>query len=246
MGFCSGVVEYQLMSDSGHNGTLSADQFYAQGVLNVVRNFVSEFAERGELNTLRQVVTDGDELLGGVVGQMPERFTEEELIQPMLEALGYEDVVAQPADLVRDQRSIPDFKADGVAASCVCIVEAKKFGALDLSGEQSTAEEEVAEYLGENALTKYKRDLDRQYLMGLGTDGLAWLLYGKNLDTGEQTAIHAASLQEPMQQAVLANQYEDSTGDSWVTDQRPSVQEEFVSRFTAEAASHAVRSELLD
>lgn len=228
------------MSDSDRNGTLSAEQFYAEGVLHVVRDFVREFAAEGELNALGGVVTDDDEFRGGLVGQMPERFTEENVIQPMLEVLGYEGIVPQPADLVKDQRSVPDFKAGGVAASCVCIVEAKRFGELDLSDEQSMLEEEVLEYLGENALTKYKRDLDRQYLMGIGTDGITWLLYGKDLDTGERAAIHSASLLEPFHQAVLAQQYEDSTGDSWVTDQRPSVQKEFVPLFTADAASEAV------
>lgn len=82
--------------------------------------------------------------------------------------------------------------------------------------------------------------------MGIGTDGIVWLLYGKQLDTGEQTAIHAASLQEPIRQAVLAQQFEDATGNSWVTEQRPSVQEEFVPQFTADAASEAVISELLE
>lgn len=32
-------------------------------------------------------------------------------------------------------------------------------------------EDEVMEYPDENALTKYKHDLDRQYLIGLGTVG---------------------------------------------------------------------------
>jgi len=76
--------------------------------------------------------------------------------------------------------------------------------------------------------------------MGLGTDGLVWLLYGKDLDTGEQTAIHTATLREPFRQAVLAEQFEDPTGDSWVTDQRPYVEDEFVSLLTAAAASEAV------
>ena len=58
--------------------------------------------------------------------------------------------------------------------------------------------------------------------------------------------MHAASLQEPIRQAVLAAQYEDETGDSWVTDQRPYVQDKFVSFFTADAASEAVIAELRD
>ncbi len=234
------------MSDSNRNGMLSAEQFYAQGVLNVVRDFVEEFATRGELNALNQIITEDEDLLGGVVEQMPERFTEEKLIRPMLEALGYEDIVAQPADLMKDQRTVPDFKTGGVAIPCVCIVEAKKFGEIDLSDEQSEVKDEVTEYLGENALAKYKRDLDRQYLMGIGTDGLMWLLYGKNLDTGQQTVVRTVSLREPFRQAVLAEQYEDATGESWVTDQRPHVQAEFVPRFTADGASDAVMTELQD
>lgn len=228
------------MPDSNRNRTLSADEFYAQGVVNAIQEFVQEFATRGELNALRQIVAGEESFRGGMVGQMPERFTEDNFLQPVLEALGYTDIVSQPADLVRDQQSVPDFKADGVASSCVCIVEAKRLGRLDPPDSQPVVETEVQEYLGENALTKYKRDLDKQYLMGIGTDGLVWLLYGKNLDTGEQELIHAASLREPVRQAVLAQQYEGATGDSWVTDQRPNVQEEFVSLFTADAASEAV------
>lgn len=232
------------MPDSDPNKRLSAEQFYAQGVLNSVRDVVDAFATHGEVNALRRIVVGDEEFRGGLVGQLPERFTEDELIRPVLETLGYTGIVSQPADLVRDQRSVPDFKVNGVAASCVCIVEAKKLGAMNLSESQSSLEDEVIEYLGENALAKYKRDLDTQYLMGLGTDGLSWLLYGKNLDTGEQTAIHAASLHEPVRQAVLAQQYADATGDLWVTEQRPYVQEEFVPLFTADAASEAVMGEL--
>jgi hypothetical protein len=228
------------MSGSDRNGTLSPDQFYAQGVLNVVRDFVQEFASRGEAGVLRRIIAGEESFRGGTVGQMPERFTEDELIRPVMEALGYTDIVSQPADLVRDQRSVPDFKTGGVAGSCVCIVEAKRFGRLDPPDKQPAVEDEIMGYLGENALTKYKRNLDRQYLMGLGTDGLVWLLYGKDLDTGEQTAIHTATLREPFRQAVLAEQFEDPTGDSWVTDQRPYVEDEFVSLLTAAAASEAV------
>jgi hypothetical protein len=232
------------MSDSNRNKTLSAAQFSAQSVLNVVRDFVEEFAARGELNALNQIITEDEDLLGGVVEQMPERFTEEKLIRPMLEALGYKDIVAQPADLVKDQRTVPDFKTGGVAPSCVCIVEAKKFGEINPSDEQSEVKDEVTEYLGENALAKYKRDLDRQYLMGIGTDGLVWLLYGKNLDTGQQTVVHTVSLREPFRQAVLAEQYEGATRESWVTDQRPHVQEEFVPLFTTDGAYEAIIASL--
>lgn len=232
------------MSESDRNGTLSAEQFYAQGVVNVIREFVDEFASRGELHALRQIVVNEGELRGGVVGQMPERFTEETLIRPLLETLGYTEIVPQPADLVKDERRVPDFKAGGVEDSCVCIVEAKSVGRLAPPGEHRAVDEEVQEYLGENALAKYKRDLDKQYLLGVGTDGLVWVLYGKNLETGDQAAIHVASLREPVRQAVLAQQTEDATGDSWVTDQRPSVKDEFVPLFTADAASEAAATAL--
>jgi hypothetical protein len=232
------------MSDSDYNATLSADQFYAQGVVNIVRDFVGEFSSRGELNALRRIVEDGEDLQGGVVGQMPERFTEDKLIRPLLEALGYEGIVSQPADLVQDQRSVPDFKTGGVAESCVCIIEAKRLGRLALSDEQHIVEDEILEYLGENALTKYKRDLDTQYLMGIGTDGVVWILYAKNLNTGERTAIQAASLREPIRQAVLSQQYDGEPGDSWVTDQRPYIKKEFVQYFTADSASAATTAAL--
>lgn len=228
------------MSDPTENQTLSAGQFYAEGVLQTIRQFVTDFGSRADLHSLRQIVDGDEEFLGGIVRQNPERYTEDNLIRPLLETLGYENIISQPADLVKDERSTPDFKVNGVAPSCTCIVEAKRLGRFDPSHEQNQINQELSAYLDENALTKYKRDLDTTYLMGIGTDGLTWVLYGKHLDTNEQTIINTASLHKPVKHAVLAQHTEDTTGDSWITTYRPYVQDHFVSTFTANAASQTV------
>lgn len=237
------------MSDTYSDSTLCSDQFYAQAILTQITAFVEKFKEKGELNALRNVIEQRRELQGGIVGQMPERFTKDELISPMLDDLGYQNITAEPADLVHDQHTIPDFRVEGVDETCVCIAEAKRLGRVpELDAEQTEVELEVEKYLNENALTKYKRDLDVRYLVGIGTDGIVWILYGKDLETGTQTAVHAVSLRETFKQAVLEQQHDSDNNDEnderWNVTHRSILKEKFVPRFVSNRIADRVASKL--
>ena len=219
------------------NGKLTEDQFYAQSVLNSIEGFITEFETRGELSKLLEILEkDTADLVGGIVGQKPERFTESKLIQPMLRSLGFDEITSQPADLVPDERRRPDFLLDGVDKRCVCIVEAKRFGRLNEgAGDSNLAEKEIQKYLSENALAKYRRDLSVRFLIGIATDGLLWTTFAKNLKTGTQGNVNGpCSLNKTFKQVVLARQYPETVDDRWRVTERDRIQDDFIATFISD------------
>jgi len=67
----------------------------------------------------------------------------------------------------------------------VCLVEAKAANRELMTGAKQDATADIREYLEEDTFCKYLRDLDHQYLVGIGTDGLRWTLWVKDLETGK-------------------------------------------------------------
>ena len=65
----------------------------AERVRQQLRTFPLKFRELGECGKLSQILTDGQTqtLPGPYVGQQPEMFTEQYLIEPVLHGLGYTD-----------------------------------------------------------------------------------------------------------------------------------------------------------
>jgi len=68
----------------------------------------------------------------------------------------------------------------------VCLVEAKAANRELMTGAKQDATADIREYLEEDTFCKYLRDLDHRYLVGIGTDGLRWTLWVKDLETGEK------------------------------------------------------------
>ena len=93
----------------------------AQRTLDAIRSFVTEFTHRQEIGELGRLV-DGKQIDDGLLGQAPEDFTEHELVQPCLHALGYTDpqretpgmadpqLRRQPTRFPKVERSRPDYR----------------------------------------------------------------------------------------------------------------------------------------
>ncbi|MDZ5811538.1 hypothetical protein U4E84_09295 [Halorubrum sp. AD140] len=229
---------------------LDAEEFHAQAVLNAIEGFIDEFDDRGEIATVREILQkDYKDLRSGIVGQKAELFTEKNLILPTLHALGYDpdEITAQPAELVPDERSRPDFRIEGVHKACVCIVEAKRFGNLSGSSDsENIAEKELQEYLSENALVKYKRDLNVKYLVGIAADGIRWSLYVKNLESGEQKGIEQYSLAETFETAAFARQFPNQVDEKWNIEHRWEIRDGFIPKLAAPKLTNRIDEAIND
>lgn len=233
------------MVNSRENHELLPNQFYAQGVFNVFSRFVNEFHERGAVSELK-ALSNGKQFQGGIVGQKPELFTERTLIGPCLSQLGYTNIVEQPADLVKDEQSVPDFKVEGAGNDCICIVESKRFGKHQ-RGNNDEATEELSRYLDEYALAKYKRNQDVQYLIGIATDGVNWVLSARDRETGRQENRTAhISLKEVFEKMISAKQYPESMESRWKVKERNNIQDGFVPRFVAQSVRESAIDALSD
>ena len=226
--------------------SLCPDQFYAQNVLQCVQSFVDVFNECGEVGAARRILDGETEFRGGIVGQQPERFTEDKLIHPLCEVLDYRGIVAQPADLVPDERRVPDMLIEEFDDECICIGEAKRFGFLEEtvdSNGQNIAEREMKTYLQENALAKYKRDLDVTYLVGIATDGVVWSALGKQLETEETANLAQESLDQTFGQAFLAKQFPREVAQKWRVTERKRLVKNFIPLFEASALKESLLQE---
>jgi hypothetical protein len=54
-----------------------------------------------------------------------------------------------------------------------------------MRGTKQDATADIRQYLEEDTFCKYLRDIEQEYLVGIGTDGLRWTLWMKHLHTGE-------------------------------------------------------------
>lgn len=133
-----------------------------------IEAFLDEFEGR-KITTerLTAVIENGDKLIGADIGQQPERFVEDHLIFPILDALGYEFTPRPNSVSIGDEDEYPDFRVDNLTESVI--------GENKSINNATTAQTELRSYL--NA---------EQYEYGFATDGLKWGVYGVNVDdTGE-------------------------------------------------------------
>ncbi|MCL9813968.1 hypothetical protein [Natranaeroarchaeum aerophilus] len=235
-----------MTEDSWHHGSvLNADQFAAQRTLPKIQRFVEEFQDRNELSELQTILTSSARLGGNVVGQRPERFTEEFLIEPCLEALGYENIRARPSELATTNRKEPDYAVEADYEDLICLVEAK---ALTLLGQETTLEEnsdveQIRGYLEENFSTKYRTGLQQKYLVGILTDGVYWVLFGKPVGCSDPEPLHGISLKPTIERAIKAKQHPTQTSDSWRVEERNRLEADFSSRFSPNQVYKAILSE---
>ncbi|RCU45905.1 hypothetical protein DU504_00440 [Haloplanus salinus] len=166
---------------------------YSDRVRRQLRTFPLKFRELSEGGELRRVLdaTGTKTLRGPIVGQQPEVFTEQYLIEPVLHALGYTDpaspeydgtgghFVRRPTTFRTVEKKRPDYLLKRVDPSLVCILEAKAANREQKSERAATTD--IREYIEVNTFCKYLRELDHEYLIAIGTDGLRWTLWRSRL-----------------------------------------------------------------
>lgn len=214
----------------------SEDERAAYSVYQRLTEFVTEFEERTTASGSLESILGGEDFLGGYVNQKPEFFTEEQLIEPVLEALGYREVRWRPHGLIKDERNQPDFQILDPPPQTVCIVESKRLG---LDGD---AKEQAERYLREDTFVKYEPDRDCQYLVGIGTSGVDWSLYAKPLGVAEPTELATATIEDELLELVNAHRRETEPAERLIEDTWDELRDGFVSSL----AKHDLRQSLRD
>lgn len=186
-----------MADDSDLHPTLHPDYQIAERVRLQMELFAQKFRDLNEGGQLAEILRNPGTLPGARVEQQPEVFTEQYLIEPVLHGLGYrsptsEEYDAGDAHFIRRpityrkiEPSHPDYLLKNVGDAVVCLVEAKAANREHMGGAKQAATADIRQYLEEDTFCKYLRDLDHEYLVGIGTDGLRWTLWMKHLHTGE-------------------------------------------------------------
>ncbi|WP_337653132.1 hypothetical protein [Halomontanus rarus] len=141
-----------------HSGT-------AEQLLRVLENFADEFLRRGVPVHLNQVINEGQNINGKKIGQEPERFVEEHLIWPSLEAFGYE-YWPQPYYYPRWDRLTPDFGVQNFECGFDCTV----FGEVKVPNNFDEAKRNIYQYLNSD------RD---EPAIAFATDGVKWRIFAR-------------------------------------------------------------------
>jgi len=219
--------------------------------------FPRKFRELGEGGRLAKLLRSTRTLEGAPLEQAPEVFTEQYLIEPVLDGLGYLNPISEeysgqephfirrPSTYADVEPNRPDYLLKNVDSSVACIVEAKAANKERMSGAKQAATEDVRDYLEENTFCRYLRDIDLRYLIGIGTDGLRWTLWMKDLET-EQTfeASPKVDLSPVIERTALRLQVIDgeASGDGGTEVARKILYEEFVPAFAADNVLDHVES----
>lgn len=180
----------------------------AERVRRQLRTFPLKFRELGEGGKLSQILTDGETqtLPGPYVGQQPEMFTEQYLIEPVLHGLGYIDpasteydgtgphFVRRPTTFRSVESKRPDYLLKQVDPSLVCILEAKAANKEQKTRRAATSD--IREYIEVNAFCKYLREMEHEQMVAIGTDGLRWTLWHSHLHEDTQGQVCRINLTE--------------------------------------------------
>lgn len=186
------------MSDGSElHHTLKPNYQLAERVQIQTEVVARKFRELNEGGQLAKILRSTSTLPGARVEQAPEVFTEQYLIEPVLHGLGYLNPISddytgdgphfirQPITYRKVEPRQPDYLLKNIDPSVVCIVESKAANREQMSGSKQDATADIREYLEEDTFCKFLRDIDQRYLVGIGTDGLRWTMWMKDLETGE-------------------------------------------------------------
>ena len=178
----------------------------AERVRQQLRTFPLKFRELGEGGKLSLILTDDETkpLPGPYVGQQPEVFTEQYLIEPVLHGLGYINpasteydgsgphFVRRPTTFRSVENKRPDYLLKQVDPTLVCILEAKAAN----KEQKRAATSDIREYIEVNAFCKYLREMEHEQMVAIGTDGLHWTLWSSHLDKDTQGQVCRIDLTE--------------------------------------------------
>ncbi|WP_312912790.1 hypothetical protein [Natronosalvus caseinilyticus] len=145
--------------------SITDHSWFAQRLLRILENFADEFSRRNAPAHFEQVATNDTIIDGTKIGQEPERFVEEHLIWPTLEAFGYE-YWPQPYYYPRWDRLTPDFGIQNFD----CRVDCTVFGEVKTPNNVDEAQENVTKYLNSDCA---------EPAIAFATDGVFWRIVAR-------------------------------------------------------------------
>ncbi|MDL5361713.1 hypothetical protein [Halalkalicoccus sp. NIPERK01] len=235
----------------------SPDQYIAEDVRQRLRTFPRRFEQLDAVSELRSLLTEKSVLRGPMVHQKPESFTQQYLIEPILDGLGYPSPSSEAyggdgPHFVRDpsakhviESKRPDYLLDTGEGTTICLLEAKAANRERVDGSPRDATEQVGMYTDENVFSKYRHTVDQQYLAAIATDGFRWKLWGKDVIGGDgaeliQTYDFSPSIQTISDRLSVI----ESTISMSSARIRRDLETEFVPYFGAENLPNALSDEL--
>lgn len=186
------------MTESGASPIDSPDQYVAEKVCQRLETFPRRFEQLDAIGELRNLFEENTVLSGPRAHQQPESFTQQYLIEPIVDGLGYpspssEAYGGKGPHFVRDptanhviERKRPDYLLDTAEETTVRLLEAKAVTRERVDGSLTEATEQVEVYTDENAFSKYRHTIHQRYLAAIATDGLRWKLQGKDVSAGSE------------------------------------------------------------
>lgn len=234
------------MTAESPNMGLNADTVIAERVRQQLTVFPGKFRELGEGGELRRLCRTTRTLSGPKVEQAPENFTEQYLIEPILHGLGYrnpisEDYVGTGPHFVRrpsTYRNIeinrPDYLLKNVSPQTDCILEAKAANEEQLTGSKRRATADIEEYVESDTFAKYLKTIEKRYLVAIGTDGLRWVLWAKDVRSREtKEAIAEVDLSDAIAAIAKRDAVIEGEPESTNVDIRKFLADEFIPPFAA-------------
>lgn len=233
---------------------LNPDSILAERVRQQLEVFPEKFRELGEGGELRKVFQTTRTLSGPLVEQAPEDFTEQYLIEPVLHGLGYYNPVSEdyagdgphfvrrPSTFRKIEIKRPDYKLKNVSPETICILEAKAANEEQPYGKKHEASDDIQDYVESNTFAKYLESWDRQYLVAIGTDGLRWVLWAKDVRAREtKEAIKEVDLSDAIEAIAKRNDVIEGSPVLDTVEVRGYLAKEFVPAFSASSINEFVR-----
>lgn len=220
----------QIM-DGSEQTEFDIDHIRAHNVLRALQEFATEAQQRKAVNALKQVASNSKrQFKGGHVDQAPEYFTEQQLIEPVLEQLAL-NPWPRPVDLVKDERNRPDYRLRQIAPNCLAIAESK---ALNRERNQGDATDDVHTYLQDETFLRTLRREEVRYSVGVATDGLEWRLIARDIEQDVQTEIEECSIAAPVEMALEKVHSEVDPEKDWIPEARYRVADTLIATFSKE------------
>lgn len=233
---------------------LDENAMVAERVRQQLAVFPTKFRELGESGELRRVLSTPHTLSGPWINQEPEQFTEQYLIEPVLHGLEYLDptsedyrgtgphFVRRPSTFRNVEPKRPDYLLANVAPELVCILEAKAANNERPSGAKRDATADVEEYLASNTFAKYLASREKRYLVAIGTDGLRWVLWAKDVRTGETNEeLQIVDLADVVETIARRERVIEGEPEQKTSELRQYLADEFVPHFSARSIAATVR-----
>lgn len=206
----------------------NTDQYITENVKQQLIAFVEECQKRNDLTTFLRIIETSEQLSSKHVYQQPERFTEDYLIQPCIEVLGYESIRAKPAEPTHNNVLKPDFSMRG-GENTLYILESKKLASFPISfdpfDESDHRVNQINTYLFDDFGNKYSFDGETNIQLGILTDGVRWVVYKPERD--EFQPIEYVTIENELVTIINAKLGEGRVSDRWTPELRNNLEKNF-------------------